>query len=140
LWVTGFTGPHAELTHLTRANQPQLGWYSQILLALQASYRGPVGLLGENMQDGSSLWFGDPATQYSPRKTIITLHPEDPSISNHFSPDEQWVAWSVYVYIPAAGCYYLVAVWGEEHWVVTFAAGESSSDRISQGFMSSWAK
>jgi len=140
LWVTGFTGPHAELTHLTRANQPQLGWYARILLVLETGYKGSVGLVGENMQDGSSLWFGDSSTQYSPRKTIVTLHPDDPAIADRLGADEQWAARPVYLYIPAAGCYYLLAVWGEEHWAVTFAAGWSAGDRVSRGFVSNWAK
>lgn len=120
-WVTGFTGPDAHLNHLPRAPRPRDGWYAPLLIVSETNFAGNIVLRAGIASSSFPLWF---SKQYgSSLVRTITLHPLDPSLSNHTTGDQQWNATLVYLYIPRAGCYYLDASWNGGSWVAYFAAG-----------------
>ncbi|HLL79646.1 MAG TPA: hypothetical protein VKT25_09110 [Ktedonobacteraceae bacterium] len=121
VWVTGFTGPGALLNHLSRAPRPHDGWYAPLLIVSETNFAGDIILRAGIVSSSFPLWF---SKQYGGSLVrTVTLHPLDPSLSNHTTGDQQWSATLVYLYIPQAGCYYLDASWNGGSWVAYFAAG-----------------
>src|SRR5207245_2247964 len=45
------------------------------------------------------------------------------SVANHTVSDEEWGLSTASLYIPRAGCYFLMATWPEGGWIVFFSAG-----------------
>ncbi len=123
LWITGFDGSGTTLTHLKHAKQPGLGWYQPITLLLQSNHVGDVMLQGGDMNDNAPLLF-DTVTPERGVTTQLMLRSTDPSLSNHTVGDQSWISLTTNVYVPAAGCYYLSAEWGDGSWTIYFAAGK----------------
>ncbi|HJT57168.1 MAG TPA: hypothetical protein VJ761_11785 [Ktedonobacteraceae bacterium] len=123
LWISGFDGNGAALTHLKRANQPGLGWYQQITLLLPSNYPSVVVLQGADMNDNVPLLFNDVASGQG-LTALLMLDPDDPSFSTHLINDEFWIVITTNVYVPASGCYSLSAQWTGGSWTVYFAAGK----------------
>jgi len=120
VWAVGFGGPHAVL-HIPVSYDtyiPQYGWTWKLIWEVGPNYTHRITLRGGDLRNSTSLWFqfsGDPTT--SPILDAQTPdHPES-VIGNN------WAEWGSYLYIPAAGCYYLEASWPGGHWRITFAAG-----------------
>ncbi len=122
VWVTGFTGPDAQLNHLTRAPEPQNGWYQPLLIVSETNFAGDIVLRAGIASSSFPLWFGK--YQSSDLVRTVTLHPLDTSVSNHTTGDQQLDFTSVNLYIPRAGCYYLSAIWDGGSWTAYFAAGK----------------
>lgn len=123
LWVSGFDGNSAALTHLQRANQPGLGWYQQITLLLQVTYGTNVVLQGASMNNNAPLLFN--TLQHEQDLTnLLMLNPSDFSLPNPTTGGQQWIILTTNVYVPAAGCYSLSADWNDGGWTVYFAAGK----------------
>jgi hypothetical protein len=120
--VIGLGGPHAILTHFTHAQPPEIGWYKRIVLLTETNYAGTVTFRGGEMHDGTPIWFGMKQHNQGPI-TTFTLLPLNSSISNHTGSDEEWGLSTATMYIPRAGCYFLIATWPEGGWVVYFSAG-----------------
>jgi hypothetical protein len=120
-WITGFTGTNAILNHLSRAPRPQDGWYAPLLIVSETNFAGDIVLRAGIASSSFPLWFSRQSSSNLVR--TVTLHPLDPSLSNHTTGDQQWSATLVYLYIPRAGCYYLDASWNGGSWVAYFAAG-----------------
>jgi len=120
--VIGLEGPHAVLTHFTHAQSPEIGWYKRIVLLTETNYLGTVTFSGGEMHDGTPIWFGMKQYNQGPITTFTVL-PSNSSISNHTGSDEEWGLSTATLYIPRAGCYFLMATWPEGEWVVFFSAG-----------------
>jgi len=121
VWVSGFAGPHATV-HIqdTTWGYTQYGWSVPIFVVLELGYTGLVRLQGRNLGTGLPIQFRvtyktDPSQRPA---TSVVLDPKHPS-----DQEEQWKEWVTIVYIPAAGCYDLVASWAGGQWRVLFAAG-----------------
>jgi hypothetical protein len=120
--VIGLGGPHAVLTHFTHAQPPEIGWYKRIVLLTETNYAGTVTFRGSEMHDGTPIWFGMKQHNQGPI-TTFTMLPLNSSISNHTRSDEEWGLSTATMYIPRAGCYFLIATWLEGGWIVYFSAG-----------------
>ncbi len=130
VWVVGFSAPGARLVQLdTAVHQPrQEGWAYRIMLVVLSNYSGFVVLSGRSLQGNVPLRFNNGlsiATQ-DPVTTFFLLHTEHAKMPVRLS-DAHWRAWNVPVYVPAAGCYSLKAVWAGGSWQVNFAAGRIGS-------------
>ena len=120
--VIGFGGPDAVLTNFKHAQPPEIGWYKRIILLTETNYAGTVTFHGGELRDGSPIWFGMKQHSQVPN-TTFTVQPLNASVSNHTGSDEEWGLSSASLYIPRAGCYFLMATWPEGRWVVFFSAG-----------------
>ncbi len=120
--VLGFGGPDAILNNFAHAQPPEIGWYKRIILLTQTNYAGTVTFRGGEMRDGSPIWFGMKQHGQIPN-TTFTVSPLNASVSNHTGTDEEWGLMSATIYIPRAGCYFLLATWPEGGWIVYFSAG-----------------
>jgi hypothetical protein len=121
--VIGLGGPHAVLTHFTHAQPPEIGWYKRIVLLTETNYTGTVTFRGGEMHDGTPIWFGMKPYNQGPITTFTVL-PLNSSVSNLTRSDEEWRLSTATMYIPRAGCYFLIATWLEGEWVVFFSAGQ----------------
>jgi hypothetical protein len=125
VWVTGFSGPYARLVHLEDARQqPQeFGWAYQLLLVEKADHLRPALLSGKSLDNGFSLFFEDGISIRGQKSVtaFFELAADHPRLPSKY--DTQWKAWTVIMYVPAAGCYSLEAFWPEGGWKVNFAAG-----------------
>ena len=120
--VIGFGGPDAVLTNFSHARPPEIGWYKRIVLLSETNYAGIVTFRGGEMHDGTPIWFG--MKQHNQGLiTTFTVLPLNSSVSNHTGSDEEWGLSTATMYIPRAGCYFLIATWPEGGWVVYFSAG-----------------
>jgi len=120
--VIGFGGPHAVLTNFKHAQSPEIGWYKRIILLTETNYAGTVMFHGGELHDGSPIWFGMKQHNQGPITTFTVL-PLNSSVSNHTGSDEEWGLSTASLYIPRAGCYFLMATWPEGGWIVFFSAG-----------------
>ena len=117
VWVAGFNGPHA-VVYLDQAFFDKPGWGWKMIWEVGPNYTHLVTLRGANLQSGAPTWFqfdGDPTT--SP--ILDPRHPDHPASA----VGGDWAEWGSYVFVPAAGCYYLEASWPGGQWRITFAAG-----------------
>lgn len=98
---------------------PKYGWEWKIVWEVGPSYTHPVTLDGRNLHNNTSLTFQIDEQDVSISPIL------DPSYPGHPRSvlGKDWVEWGSYMYIPAAGCYYLEATWPGGHWRITFAAG-----------------
>ena len=120
--VIGFGGPNAVLTNFSHAQPPEIGWYKRIVMLTKTNYAGTVTFHGGELHDGTPIWFGMKQHSQEPITTLTVL-PLNPNISNHTASDQEWGLSTATLYIPRAGCYFLMATWPEGGWVVFFAAG-----------------
>ena len=120
--IIGFGGPDAVLKNFAHAQPPEIGWYKHIILLTETNYAGTVTFRGGDMRDGSPIWFGMKQLSQIPN-TTFTVSPLNASVSNHTGTDEEWGLTSTTMYIPRAGCYFLLATWPEGGWIVYFSAG-----------------
>ncbi len=120
--VIGFGGPDAVLTNFNHAQPPEIGWYKRIVLLTETNYAGTVTFHGGELRDGTPIWFGMRQHNQGPI-TSFTVLPLNSSVSNHTGSDEEWGLSTATLYIPRAGCYFLMASWPEGAWVVFFSAG-----------------
>jgi len=120
VWAFGFGGPHAIVRIPTSYfTYTRYGWTWKLIWRVSVHYMQPVTLHGGNLQTGTLLWFqiGTPSTA-----PVLDPRPDEAQITQSGYPAEA-VEWHSYLYIPAAGCYYLEADWPGGHWRITFAAG-----------------
>ena len=122
LLVIGFGGPDAIITNFKHAQPPEIGWYKRIILLTETNYAGTITLRGGEMRDGTPIWFGMRPNNQGPI-TTFSLKPLNTGISNHTGSDEEWGLTTASMYIPRAGCYFLIAAWSEGSWIVFFSAG-----------------
>ena len=120
--IIGFGGANAVLKNFAHAQPPEIGWYKRIILLTETNYAGTVTLHGGNLLDGAPIWFGMKQHSQVPI-TTFTVQPLNSGLSNHTGSDEEWGLSSSTMYIPRAGCYFLIATWPEGGWVVYFSAG-----------------
>ncbi|HEY6407357.1 MAG TPA: hypothetical protein VIY29_07815 [Ktedonobacteraceae bacterium] len=126
IWATGFSGHYATL-HLypipvsVPAFPNTFGWTASMLFSVPNGYTSPITLNGADIHSGASLLFQVDATQDP--LAVLTLDPSQPTVNQGNAAANQEVSWSVTVYFPAAGCYFLSASWPGGHWTMNFAAG-----------------
>ena len=120
--VIDFGGPHAVLRNFKHAQPPEIGWYRRITLLTETNYGGTVTFHGGELRDGSPIWFGIMQHSQVPN-TTFTVIPLNASVSNHTGSDQEWGLSTASLYIPRAGCYFLMATWPEGGWVIFFSAG-----------------
>jgi hypothetical protein len=120
--VIGFGGPDAILTNFKHAQPPEIGWYKRIVLLTESNYAGTVTFRGGELRTGAPIWFGMKQHNQGPITTFTVL-PLNSSISNHTGSDQEWGLSAATLYIPRAGCYFLMATWAEGGWIGFFSAG-----------------
>jgi hypothetical protein len=120
--IIGFGGPDAVITNFKHAQYPEIGWYKRIVLLTETNYTGTITLRGGEMHDGSPIWFGMRPNNQGP-VTNLTMVPLNTTFSNHTGGDEGWGLSTTTMYIPRAGCYFLMATWSVGSWIVYFSAG-----------------
>ncbi len=121
--VIGFGGPEAVMTNFKHAQPPEIGWYKRIVLLTETNYAGTITLRGGEMLSGTPIWFGMSPNNQGPM-TSFNLVPLNAGVSNHTSGDEEWGLSTTNMYIPRAGCFFLMATWTQGSWVVFFSAGK----------------
>ncbi len=96
------------------------GWVWKVVWEVGPNYRQSVMLRGGNVYTGVPLWFNFDLNGADTLNPIL-----DPSHPGHpvSQVGDNWSEWGSYIYIPAAGCYYLEATWPQGHWRIVFAAG-----------------
>lgn len=120
VWVTGFDGAAAlPAVHFGlpfyRAYTPA-GWGWRILLVVPPGYAQAITVRGSRQSDGASLSLEtDPPAGVA---AALSLDPRQP----HWRV-AGWSEWPAWVFLPAAGCYYLEAHWPGGAWRLSFAAG-----------------
>ncbi len=121
VWAFGFGGPHAIVRIPTSYfTYTQYGWTWKLIWRVSVHYMQPVRLHGGNLRTSTPLWFQmNGQTSTAP---VLDPRPDEAQIAESGYPAEA-VEWRSYLYIPAAGCYYLEADWQGGSWRVTFAAG-----------------
>lgn len=123
----GFTGPYATL-HLyptpvwIPAFPNSLGWTASILINIQTDYTNHITLNGGDIHSGTSLLFQTDSAQDP--AAFLTLDPSQATITPDNSGTLTGASWSVTMYFPAAGCYFLSASWPSSSWTINFAAGQ----------------
>ena len=125
VWVVGFSAPGARLVQLDTAlyePQPE-GWVYSLMLVVSSRFPGFVVLSGRSMQGNARLLFdnGISIAAQHPITTFFVLRGEH--IRPYRFSDAHWRAWYISMYVPAAGCYTLKAIWAGGSWQVNFAAG-----------------
>lgn len=101
----------------------QYGWTWKVIWRVSTRYTQPVQLHGGNLRTGTPLWFQievqDPSTA-----PVLDPRPEEQQIAQSGYPNPpEAVDWGSYLYIPAAGCYYIEATWPGGYLRIIFAAG-----------------
>ncbi len=120
VWVTGFDGDAAlPAVHFGpqfyRAYTPA-GWAWRILLVVPPGYEQAITVRAGRQSDGASLTLEtDPPAGAA---AALALDPRQP----HWRI-EGWSEWPAWVFLPAAGCYYLEAHWPGGAWRLSFTAG-----------------
>jgi len=122
-WAVGFVGPQATLSvtdggtreDLELMRRTRYGWTRKVLWVLEPGQ--PVTLRGGSLGDGAPLWF-----QFDGERPT-TAPVLDPRFPEARGGRGNWREFPSYVYIPAAGCYFLEARWAGGSWRLTFAAG-----------------
>jgi hypothetical protein len=128
MWVIGFDGGPAVLHFAppTPVFDPifpaGFAWTTSVTVQIQASYKRPVSLSGQNLGDGSPIYFDYNADQGNESSSVTLNSPQTP-ISPGTTPDGSILVWSVNLYFPSAGCYALHANWATGTWAINFAAG-----------------
>jgi hypothetical protein len=123
-WAVGFSsgkhGPVLLFEGLTRLGPH--GFYEKVLWVIQPGYSHVVHLTGSYGSSGPALWFqiGDSAPT-----TNAALEPASPGAYpvNPAEPNQAFINFPSYLFIPQAGCYSLEAAWPDGHWRTAFAAG-----------------
>ncbi len=125
VWVTGFSGPTARLIHLddSREQPQEFGWAYHLLLVEKTDLPRAVVLSGDNLQNGSPLFFENGISIRAQNSVTAFFELAADHLRLPSKYDAQWQAWTVIMYIPTAGCYSLEAFWPEGGWKVNFAAG-----------------
>lgn len=95
------------------------GWPVKIVWEVGPNYNRPVILLAGNLRDGTFLQWHFPEHQLTTAPVLDPQHPGHPV--SVIGP--QWNEWGSEILIPAAGCYYVEAIWPEGQWRDTFAIG-----------------
>lgn len=129
VWVSGFDG---ERPTLHFAPDPVFapvfpngyGWTASLTVDVLTSYTQPVTLSGENLQDGTYIFFN-----YYPKQdrqsSLIVLNAPDtltpPTLSSNALGHT--LTWTIDLYFSGAGCYVLQAGWASGSWTVYFSAG-----------------
>lgn len=123
-WAVAFSpgthGPVLLVQGLTTLGQH--GFYEKVLWLIQPGYSHLVHLSGSDGSSGSALWFqiGDSAPT-----TNGVLDPASPGAYsvNPAEPNQAFINFPSYLFVPQAGCYFLEATWPGGHWRIPFAAG-----------------
>lgn len=113
-WVIGDVGDTPS--YVTGPPGALVAPQKKVLWAIEPGHDAPVTLRGQNLADGSPLWF-EPGSD-APTTTLI-LDPRKPGIPVQHG---QWREWPSYLYVPTPGCYALEASWPGGGWRITFAA------------------
>jgi hypothetical protein len=126
VWVKGFDGMYATLHLSPRAVvAPELpnayGWRTTLEVQVRAAYSNPISLYGENLNDGTSIFF-DTVPSQGQNDIIMLNAPGAPTFTN-LSVDGKLKIWNVSMFFSSAGCFYLEAVWPGGKWMVYFSAG-----------------
>lgn len=124
IWVTGFSGPRANI-HLpdtpSRSIPQWRGWAVHLLITLPTDYPDPVTISGSDIFYGRLLFFQvDPNPNLTP---VLILNPAQPSGLHSVVDGEQGISWNVTLYVYASGCYVINTAWPTGEWNIQFAAG-----------------
>ncbi len=97
------------------------GWRTTLQVQVQATFNKPISLYGENLDDGTSIFFDTIPSQG--QNDIIMLNAPDTPTPTNLSVNGKLKIWNVSMFFSGASCYYLEAVWPEGKWMVYFSAG-----------------
>jgi hypothetical protein len=99
------------------APQTRYGWRVKFLWIVDARRAAPVTLQGGEVSGQRTLWI---EAEGAAAGATVVLDPRRPEAGSGPSGLKEFPS---YVYIPAAGCYFLRAAWPRGSWRIVFAAG-----------------
>jgi hypothetical protein len=129
IWVVGFDGGPAMLHFAPPAPvfdpvfPSGFAWTTSVTVQIQASYKQPVSLSGQNLDDGSLIYFDYNPDQGTESSSLTFDSLQTPSLPG-FTPDGSILVWSANLYFSSSGCYVLHANWATGSWTMNFAAGQ----------------
>lgn len=128
VWAVGFDGGPATLHFAPPAPVPDMifptgfAWTTSLNIEVQASYTQPISLTGQNLDDGTLIYFDYNPSQGA-QSSFITLNaPQTPAASSSM-PNGSILLWSINLYLSSASCYSLQAHWATGSWTMNFSAG-----------------
>ena len=129
VWVIGFDGGPATLHFAPPHPIPDLvfpygfAWETSVIVEVQASYQQPISLSGQNLDDGTLIYF-DYNPHQGKQSSSITLNSPQTPVAPASMPNGSILSWSINLYFSSASCYSLQAHWATGSWTMYFSAGK----------------
>jgi hypothetical protein len=121
VWMLGLgSDPTRHVVHFVKTYPPlpytSNGWRWRILLVSAPGYTQSLTLSGEETGGGkTAALYMDTGSGLVAKLVLNASQPIMRGLA--------WAEWPIYVYLPKAGCYQLVAQWQGGSWSIYFAAG-----------------
>jgi hypothetical protein len=121
VWMLGLgSDPTRHVVHFVENYPPLLytsnGWRWRILVVSAPGYTKGLTLSGEKISNGKTAALYMDAGSGLVAKLVLNA-------SRPIMRGLAWAEWPIYVYLPKADCYQLVAQWQGGSWSIYFAAG-----------------
>lgn len=129
VWVVGFDGGPATLEFAPPHLIPDMvfpnsfAWETTVTVEMQASYKQPISLTGQNLNDGTLIYFDYNPSQGTQSSSITLNSPQTP-VAPGSMPNGSILLWSINLYLSSASCYSLQARWATGSWTLNFSAGK----------------
>lgn len=129
VWMIGFEGGPATLHFAPPAPVPDLvfpagfAWTTSVNVEVQASYKQAITLSGQNLGDGTLIYFDYNPSQGKQSSSITLNSPRTPAAPGSM-PGDPILSWSINLYFSSASCYSLQAHWATGSWTMNFSAGK----------------
>lgn len=128
VWAVGFDGGPATLHFAPPAPVPDMvfptgfAWTTSLNIEVQASYKQSISLSGQNLDDGTLIYFDYNPSQ-GEQSSSITLNAPQTPVAPGSLPNSSILLWSINLYLSSASCYSLQAHWATGSWTLNFSAG-----------------
>jgi len=128
VWVIGFEGGPATLHFAPPHLIPDLvfpngfAWETSVTVEVQASYKQAISLSGQNLDDGTLIYFDYNPSQ-GKQSSSITLNSSQTPVAPGSMPNGSILSWSINLYFSSASCYVLQTHWATGSWMMYFSAG-----------------
>ncbi len=129
VWVIGFEGGPATLHFAPPHLIPDLvfphgfAWETSVIVEVQASYQQAISLSGQNLYDGTLIYF-DYNPHQGKQSSSITLNSLQTPVAPASMPNGSILSWSINLYFSSASCYSLQTHWATGSWMMYFSAGK----------------
>ncbi|HVB62761.1 MAG TPA: hypothetical protein VNE61_16330 [Ktedonobacteraceae bacterium] len=128
VWLIGFEGGYATLNFAPPHLIPDLvfpngfAWETSVNVEVQASYKQAISLSGQNLDDGTLIYFDYNPNQGKQSSSITLNSPQTPDAPGSM-PNGSILSWSINLFFSSANCYSLHARWATGSWTLNFSAG-----------------